>query len=91
MTTKHLHRTALAPITPSDEEYSVMKALVLDQIDNRTVATVKDIDLPALAEGDVRVAIDWSSLTIKTPRRSPAKAKLSVSFRWCRALILPVR
>ncbi|SYQ58205.1 quinone oxidoreductase [Klebsiella pneumoniae] len=30
-----------------------MKALVLDQIDNRTVATVKDIDLPALAEGDV--------------------------------------
>ena len=66
-----------------------MKALVLDQIDNRTVATVKDIDLPALAKGDVRVAIDWSSL--KTPWRSPAKAKLSVSFRWCRALILPVR
>ena len=24
-----------------------MKALVLDQIDNRTVATVKDIDLPS--------------------------------------------
>ncbi len=42
-----------------------MKALVLDQIDNRTVATVKDIDLPALAEGDVRVAIDWSSLNYK--------------------------
>ncbi len=42
-----------------------MKALVLDQIDNRTVATVRDIDLPALAEGDVRVAIDWSSLNYK--------------------------
>ena len=45
----------------------------------------------ALAEGDVRVAIDWSSLNYKDARRSPAKAKLSVSFRWCRALILPVR
>ena len=31
-----------------------MKALVLDQIDNRTVADVKAIDLPALTEGDVR-------------------------------------
>ena len=50
---------------PFRREYSVMKALVLDQIDNRTVATVKDIDLPALAEGDVRVAIDWSSLNYK--------------------------
>jgi hypothetical protein len=37
--------------------------LVLDQIDNRTVAAVKAIDLPALAEGDVRVAIDWSRIT----------------------------
>lgn len=88
---KHLHRTALAPITPSDEEYSVMKALVLDQIDNRTVATVKDIDLPALAEGDVRVAIDWSSLNYKDALAITGKGKLSVSFRWCRALILPVR
>lgn len=68
-----------------------MKALVLDQIDNRTVATVKDIDLPALAEATSGSPSTGRVSIIKTPWRSPAKAKLSVSFRWCRALILPVR
>ncbi|MEB5318612.1 oxidoreductase, partial [Pseudomonas aeruginosa] len=57
-----------------------MKALVLDQIDNRTVATVKDIDLPALAEGDVRVAIDWSSLNYKDALAITGKGKIIRQF-----------
>lgn len=57
-----------------------MKALVLDQIDNRTVATVKDIDLPALAEGDVRVAIDWSSLNYKDATAITGKGKIIRQF-----------
>ncbi len=57
-----------------------MKALVLDQIDNRTVSTVKDIDLPALAEGDVRVAIDWSSLNYKDALAITGKGKIIRQF-----------
>ncbi len=57
-----------------------MKALVLDQIDNCTVATVKDIDLPALAEGDVRVAIDWSSLNYKDALAITGKGKIIRQF-----------
>ncbi len=57
-----------------------MKALVLDQIDNRTVATVKDIDLPALAEDDVRVAIDWSSLNYKDALAITGKGKIIRQF-----------
>lgn len=57
-----------------------MKALVLDQIDNRTVATVKDIDLLALAEGDVRVAIDWSSLNYKDALAITGKGKIIRQF-----------
>ena len=53
-----------------------MKALVLDQIDNRTVAAVKAIDLPALTEGDVRVAIDWSSLNYKDALAITGKGKI---------------
>ncbi len=67
-----------------------MKALVLDQIDNRTVATVKDIDLPALAEGDIRVAIDWSSLNYKDALAITGKGKIIRQFpmvpgRFCRS------
>ncbi len=57
-----------------------MKALVLDQIDNRTVATVKTIDLPALAEGDVRVAVDWSSLNYKDALAITGKGKIIRQF-----------
>jgi D-arabinose 1-dehydrogenase-like Zn-dependent alcohol dehydrogenase len=74
---------------PSDEEYSVMKALVLDQIDNRTVAAVKAIDLPALAEGDVRVAIDWSSLNYKDALAITGKGKIIRQFPMVPGLILP--
>ena len=57
-----------------------MKALVLDQIDNRTVAAVKAIDLPALAEGDVQVAIDWSSLNYKDALAITGKGKIIRQF-----------
>lgn len=57
-----------------------MKALVLDQIDNRTVAAIKAIDLPALAEGDVRVAIDWSSLNYKDALAITGKGKIIRQF-----------
>ncbi|WP_373857605.1 MDR family oxidoreductase [Klebsiella pneumoniae] len=52
----------------------------MDQIDNRTVATVKDIDQPALAEGDVRVAIDWSSLNYKDALAITGKGKIIRQF-----------
>ena len=36
-----------------------MKALVLEQHDKATLAAVKDITLPQMAEGDVLVDISW--------------------------------
>ena len=87
MTKKHLHRTAIAPITPSDEGILCHESVVLDRIDNRTVAAVKDIDLPPLPKATFGSPSTGRVSTIKMPRRSPAKAKSSVSSRWCWALI----
>ena len=52
-----------------------MKALVLEQIENKTLAAVKDIALPALADGDVLVDIDWSSLNYKDALAITGKGK----------------
>ena len=36
-----------------------MKALVLEQLDKATLAEVKEIALPDMAQGDVLVDISW--------------------------------
>ncbi|MDU7297060.1 MAG: hypothetical protein E7L38_21415 [Klebsiella pneumoniae] len=55
-----------------------MKALVLDQIDNRTVATVKDIDRKRGLAGRYTVR-----LPLGPERRSPAPAAGSAAPPWC--------
>ena len=57
-----------------------MKALVLEQIENKTLAAVKDITLPALADGDVLVDIDWSSLNYKDALAITGKGKIIRQF-----------
>lgn len=57
-----------------------MKALVLEQIENQTRASVKEVELPALAEGDVRVDIDWSSLNYKDALAITGKGKIIRQF-----------
>ncbi|WP_437891460.1 MDR family oxidoreductase [Phytobacter sp. V91] len=57
-----------------------MKALVLEQIENKTLAAVKEATLPALAEGDVRVDVDWSSLNYKDALAITGKGKIIRQF-----------
>jgi len=57
-----------------------MKALVLEQNENKTLAEVKEVDLPALGEGDVRVDIDWSSLNYKDALAITGKGKIIRQF-----------
>jgi acrylyl-CoA reductase (NADPH) len=57
-----------------------MKALVLEQIENKTLAAVKEIALPALADGDVLVDIDWSSLNYKDALAITGKGKIIRQF-----------
>lgn len=57
-----------------------MKALVLEQQENQTLAEVKDIELPPLAEGDIRVDIDWSSLNYKDALAITGKGKIIRQF-----------
>lgn len=57
-----------------------MKALVLEQKENQTLAAVKDVALPALAEGDVRVDIDWSSLNYKDALAITGQGKIIRQF-----------
>ncbi len=57
-----------------------MKALVLEQIENKTLAAVKEIALPPLADGDVLVDIDWSSLNYKDALAITGKGKIIRQF-----------
>lgn len=57
-----------------------MKALVLEQQENQTLATVKDVALPALGEGNVRVDINWSSLNYKDALAITGKGKIVRQF-----------
>ena len=57
-----------------------MRALVLQQNENQTLAEVKEVSLPALAEGDVRVDIDWSCLNYKDALAITGKGKIVRQF-----------
>jgi acrylyl-CoA reductase (NADPH) len=57
-----------------------MKALVLEQQENKTQARVQEIALPALTAGDVLVDIDWSSLNYKDALAITGKGKIVRQF-----------
>jgi len=58
-----------------------MQALLLEQQDGKTLASVQTLDESRLPEGDVTVDVHWSSLTIKMRWRLPVREKSSVIFR----------
>ncbi|MEC5317753.1 MDR family oxidoreductase [Brenneria populi subsp. brevivirga] len=57
-----------------------MKALVLEQQDGNTLAEVKDITLPPMADGDVLVDVAWSSLNYKDALAIAGKGKIVRQF-----------
>ncbi|MEC5341954.1 MDR family oxidoreductase [Brenneria populi] len=57
-----------------------MKALVLEQQDGNTLAEVKDITLPSMADGDVLVDVAWSSLNYKDALAIAGKGKIVRQF-----------
>lgn len=56
------------------------KALVLDQEDGKTVATIKTLDNDALPEGDVLLAVTYSSLNYKDGLAVTGKGKIVRSW-----------
>ncbi len=73
-----------------------MQALILEQQDGKTVASVQAIEENRLPEGDVTVDIDWSSLNYKDALAITEKVKSSEISRWCRestlqAACIPVK
>jgi acrylyl-CoA reductase (NADPH) len=69
-----------------------MQALILEQQDGKTLASVQALDESQLPEGDVTVDIDWSSLNYKDALAITGKEKSSQfsddswhRFRWYRA------
>ncbi|EPO4110892.1 MDR family oxidoreductase [Enterobacter cloacae] len=57
-----------------------MQALILEQQDGNTVASVQAIDESRLPEGDVIVDIDWSSLNYKDALAITGKGKIIRNF-----------
>lgn len=57
-----------------------MKAIVLEQIEGKTQARVKQTDLPAAGAGDVLVDVDWSSLNYKDALAITGKGKIIRTF-----------
>ncbi|MDX5627699.1 MULTISPECIES: MDR family oxidoreductase [unclassified Brenneria] len=57
-----------------------MKALVLEQQDDKTLAEVKDITLPPMADGDVLVDVAWSGLNYKDALAITGKGKIIRQF-----------
>lgn len=58
-----------------------MQALILEQQDGKTLASVQPLDENQLPEGDVTVDVHWSSLNYKDAPLSPAREKSFVIFR----------
>lgn len=57
-----------------------MKAIVLEQVEGKTHASVKQIELPGGESGDVLVDVDWSSLNYKDALAITGKGKIIRSF-----------
>ena len=58
----------------------MFKALVLDQEDKKTLASVQQLDESALPEGDVLVAVEYSSLNYKDGLAITGKGKIIRNF-----------
>ena len=59
---------------------NTFKAMLLTQEEKRTHHEIVDLTQDALPEGDVLVAVEYSSLNYKD-----AREKSCASSRWCRA------
>ena len=57
-----------------------MRALLLEQQDDQTLAQIKDIGSDRLPEGDVTVDINWSSLNYKDALAITGKGKIVRNF-----------
>ena len=57
-----------------------MRALLLEQQDDQTLAHIKDIGSDRLPEGDVTVDINWSSLNYKDALAITGKGKIVRNF-----------
>lgn len=66
-----------------------MQALLLEQQDGKTLASVQTLDESRLPEGDVTVDVHWSSLNYKDALAITGKGKIIRNFpmipdRFCR-------
>ena len=57
-----------------------MQALILEQQDGKTLASVQAVEESRLPEGDVTVDIDWSSLNYKDALAITGKGKIIRNF-----------
>lgn len=60
--------------------YILMKAIILEQVEGKTQARVKQTELPAAAAGDVLVDVDWSSLNYKDALAITGTGKIIRNF-----------
>lgn len=66
-----------------------MQALLLEQQDGKTLASVQTLDESRLPEGDVTVDVHWSSLNYKDALAITGKGKIIRNFPMIPGLILP--
>lgn len=64
-----------------------MQALILEQQDGKTLASVQAVEESRLPEGEVTVDIDWSSLNYKDALAITGKGKIIEISLWCQVLI----
>ena len=57
-----------------------MQALILEQQDGKTLASVQPVEKSRLPEGEVTVDIDWSSLNYKDALAITGKGKIIRNF-----------
>ncbi len=58
----------------------MFKALVLDQIEKKTIANIRQLDVTDLPEGEVLIAVDYSSLNYKDGLAITGKGKIVRQF-----------
>lgn len=66
-----------------------MQALLLEQQDGKTLASVQTLDESRLPEGDVTVDVHWSSLNYKDALAITGKGKIIRNFPMIPGSILP--
>ena len=65
----------------------MFRGILIEKDDAGYRANLTDIDEAQLPEGDVTVAVQYSTLNYGTAWRSPARARWCASSRWCPASI----